>query len=60
MKELNLTLPLEEVNVLLDALGEQSFKQVHQLINKIQTQATKQLQDAQADSAEAKKSANKK
>ena len=60
MNELNLTLTLEEVNILLDALGDQSFKQVHQLINKIQTQATGQLQDAQADSAEAKKSANKK
>ena len=60
MNELNLTLTLEEVNALLDALGSQPFKQVHQLITKIQTQATDQLQDAQANSAEAKQSARKK
>lgn len=50
MNELNLTLTLEEVNVLLDGLGSQPFKQVHQLIAKIQTQATSQLQSAQPDS----------
>ena len=48
MNELELTLTLEEVNALLEALGTQPFKQVHQLITKIQTQATGQLQDAQS------------
>ena len=54
MNELGLKLTLEEVNTLLDALGSQPFKQVHQLISKIQTQATSQLQNAQADSSKAK------
>lgn len=54
MNELKLTFTLEEVNLLLDALGSQPFKQVHQLINKIQTQATSQLQDAQVDDASKK------
>ena len=44
MNELKLELTLEEVNVLLEALGSHPFKQVHQLISKIQTQATGQLQ----------------
>jgi hypothetical protein len=39
MNELTLILTLEEVNALLDALGSQPFKQVHQLITKIQTQS---------------------
>ena len=52
MNKIKPTLTLEEVNALLDALGAQSFKQVHQLITKIQTQATSQLQDAQHDNAE--------
>ena len=43
MHELKLTLTLEEVNALLEALGSQPFKQVHQLISKIQTQASSQL-----------------
>ena len=47
MKELKLTLTLEECNALLEALGAQPFKQVHQLISKIQTQATGQLQNGQ-------------
>jgi hypothetical protein len=52
MNELTLILTLEEVNALLDALGSQPFKQVHQLITKIQTQATGQLQNAQSGNAE--------
>ena len=45
MEKITLTLSLEEVNAILDALGSQPFKQVHQLIAKIQSQATSQLQD---------------
>jgi hypothetical protein len=51
MNELKLTLTLDEVNTLLDSLGSQPFRQVHQLISKIQTQATGQLQNEQAGSA---------
>ena len=36
-------LTLAEVNQILDALGEKSYKQVYQLILKIQQQAESQL-----------------
>ena len=49
MNELKLSLTLEEVNSLLDALGSQPFKHVHQLIAKIQSQATSQLQNEKPD-----------
>ena len=56
MDKITLTITLEEANVLLDALGSQPFKQVHQLIAKIQSQATNQLQNQneQPDSASEK------
>jgi hypothetical protein len=44
MQELQLQLTLAEVNQILDALGEKSYKQVYQLIIKIQQQAENQLQ----------------
>ena len=45
MKEINLSLKIEEVNLLLTALGNLPFIQVHELITKIQNQATPQLTD---------------
>ena len=54
MDKITLTITLEEVNALLDALGSQPFKQVHQLIAKIQSQATSQLQNEQTGSASEK------
>jgi hypothetical protein len=45
MQEVQLELTLGEVNQILDALGEQSYKQVYQLIIKIQQQAESQLQE---------------
>jgi hypothetical protein len=45
MKPIELALTLEEINVILEALGQQPFVRVHQLIAKIQQQATAQLQD---------------
>ena len=54
MEKITLTISLEEVNKLLDALGSQPFKQVHQLIAKIQSQATSQLQNPQSNSIEEK------
>ena len=45
MQEIQLKLTLAEVNQILDALGDRSYKQVYQLILKIQQQAGNQLQD---------------
>ena len=47
MNEINLTLTLEEVNSILNALGMQPYAQVHALIADIQTQGSTQLQAAQ-------------
>jgi hypothetical protein len=43
MKEINLTLKVEEVNLILTSLGNLPFIQVHELIGKIQNQAAAQL-----------------
>jgi len=43
MKEITLTVKVEEVNLILSALGNLPFIQVHELFAKIQTQATEQL-----------------
>ena len=45
MTELTFTLTLEEANQILDALGQQPFKQVFGLIGKIQQQASNQMED---------------
>ena len=47
MNEIRLTLTLEEVNSVLNALGTQPYAQVQPLIAKIQTQGSTQLQAAQ-------------
>ena len=47
MKDIQLTLTLEEVNSLLNALGAQPYAQVQPLIAKIQTQGSTQVQAAQ-------------
>lgn len=52
MNEINLTLTLEEVNTLLNALDMQPYAQVQPLIAKIQTQGSTQLQAAQNGKAE--------
>ncbi|KOP26854.1 hypothetical protein AMR41_07995 [Hapalosiphon sp. MRB220] len=44
MQDIQLLLTVPEVNQILDALGEKSYKQVYQLIIKIQQQAEAQLQ----------------
>ena len=43
MKEITLTLTVDEANQILDALGKEPFNKVFQLINKIQQQANQQL-----------------
>lgn len=47
MNEINLTLTLEEVNSILNALGMQPYAQVHALIADIKTQGSTQVQAAQ-------------
>jgi hypothetical protein len=48
MQEIQLQLTLAEVNQILAALGEKSYKEVFQLVSKIQAQASAQLNTAQA------------
>jgi len=45
MKELKLTLTLDEANLVLQALGQLPFVQVHELVGKIQMQSQSQLQN---------------
>jgi hypothetical protein len=54
MQEVQLQLTLAEVNQILDALGEKSYKQVYRLIIKIQQQAENQLEqnDQQATTSQ--------
>ena len=52
MKDIQLTLTLEEVNSILNALGTQPYAQVQPLIAKIQTQGSTQLRAAQNGQAE--------
>tara|TARA_B100000780_G_scaffold261801_1_gene214480 strand:+ start:2077 stop:2280 length:204 start_codon:yes stop_codon:yes gene_type:complete len=60
MKDIQLTLSLEEVNTLLNALGTQPYAQVQPLIAKIQTQGSTQLQAAQNGRVEVPKTAGAK
>ena len=45
MQTVQLQLTLAEVNLILEALSEKSYKQVYQLVGKIQQQAEAQLQE---------------
>ena len=53
MPPIQLTLTLDEINQVLESLGQQPFVKVHQLIAKIQQQATAQLQAAGAVAGQA-------
>ena len=55
MKDIQLTLTLEEVNTLLNALGDQPYNQIHLLIAKIQSQGSTQLQAIQNEQEDASK-----
>ena len=55
MKDIQLTLTLEEVNTLLNALGDQPYNQIHLLIAKIQSQGSTQLQAMQNGQEDASK-----
>lgn len=49
MQEIQLQLTLAEINQILEALGAKPYKDVFQLVSKIQAQASSQLSGAQAD-----------
>ena len=53
MNDLKFTFTLDEINLILESLGEQPYVKVSQLIAKIQQQASTQLQEVQSDSAQA-------
>lgn len=48
---IHLDLTIDEVNLILDALGEQPFKSVYALVSRLQSQARSQLESS-ATSAE--------
>ena len=48
---IKLELSIEEVNLILEALGDQPFKAVFALVGRLQSQARQQLGDASASSA---------
>ena len=45
-KPLQLTLTVDEINQILDALGDRPFKEIFGLIQKIQNQAASQLDNS--------------
>jgi len=47
MKPIQLALTLDEVNMILEALGQLPFVKVHQLIGKIHQQAEAQLREGE-------------
>lgn len=49
MQEIQLQMTLEEVNQILAALGEKSYKDAYRLVSKIQAQASGQLNAAPVD-----------
>ena len=48
MQEINLKLAIEDVNVILEGVGNLPFARVYTLVNKIQEQAAQQLRADQA------------
>lgn len=52
MAALQLSLDIEEINKILNALGKEPYLEVFQLIQKIQEQAHPQLQKIQAENGQ--------
>lgn len=48
-KEITLKLPIDDVNTILQALGNMPFQQVYRIIQEIQQQASSQLGGEAAD-----------
>lgn len=53
MQEIKLSLAIEEVNLILEALGNLPFTKVYALIGKMQEQAARQIEAANAAEAKA-------
>lgn len=49
MKVVRLELTLQETNQILEALGQMPFARVYQLVNKIQQQASEQIEERQEE-----------
>ncbi len=49
---ITLTLNLDEVNIILDALGDRPFREVFELITNINLQATQQLKSNEEEKQE--------
>jgi hypothetical protein len=53
MHDINLSLAIEEVNLILEGLGNLQFAKVYALVGKIQEQAAQQIKSANASRPEA-------
>ena len=47
MEKVKIELNLEEINIIIDALGKQPFAKVYKLIEKLHLQANNQLKEQQ-------------
>ena len=54
VQQLTLNLTIDEINVILDALGQRPYAEVFQLVEKIQAQSQAQLQTRPGDPGEDK------
>jgi hypothetical protein len=52
MQNIKLNLTLDEINIVLESLGQMPYVRVYQLITKIQQQTAPQLQEAQTGAEE--------
>lgn len=53
MQEIKLSLPVEDMNLILEGLGNLPFAKVFTLVGKIQEQASEQIKSAEAPQVEA-------
>ena len=51
MKEVELELTLDEINILIEALGKEPFVKVYKLMEKIHMQTSSQMQQIDKDTA---------
>lgn len=59
MQDVKLSLSIDDINLILEGLGQMPFVRVYTLINNIQTQATQQVDAAEDKSAEVTKLSSK-
>ena len=57
MKEINLKLSVDQVNIILEGLGNMPFSKVYTLIQSIQEQAAQQMQGQENPNGQARKEA---